>query len=213
MNFELALTEAKVKPHQVTTLHLLVAFTLMGGGAIAIVAHVYSGFLNQIFHNAAQWLGSALVACGLILLVAVISFNKKLLQPEVNNKLRLVEFLVIGCLSVLLLFVQWKIAAGVFGVLAACLAFAMYWERTGQKKLSVELNKDGIKLPVTSRRRHLAWRDVESVLLRFGVLTIDCVDNYLFQWDVAGASFSKEEFESWCSEQVELNKNKRIKDW
>ncbi len=213
MNFKLALMEAKVKPHQVTTLHLLVAFTLMGGGAIAIVAHTYTGFLNQIFPNAAQWLGSVLIVTGLILLLCVIFMNKKILQPGVNNMLRVVELLVIAALALLLLFVKWKVAAAVFGVLAACLLFAIFWERSGQQKLSVELSPDGIKLPVTSRRRSLEWKDVELVLLRFGVLTIDCADNYLFQWDVSSVGFNKEEFEHWCSEQVELNKNKRVKDW
>ena len=62
------------------------------------------------------------------------------------------------------------------------------------------------------RRSSLAWNEIEQVILRFGILTIDCTDNHLYQWNVNTPDFSKEELEAYCTKQVMENKGKKS-DW
>jgi len=71
----------------------------------------------------------------------------------------------------------------------------------------------GIALPANVRLRFVAWPEIEKVLLRYGVLTIDCADNKLLQLDVAQPTFSAESFEQYCDEKVEEGKKKRHEEW
>jgi len=53
---------------------------------------------------------------------------------------------------------------------------------------------------------------IDQVLLRYGVLSIDCIDNKLFQFDVSSNTADAELFEAFCKAQVENNIGKRKTD-
>lgn len=203
MRFVLPLTEEKVKPHQVTALHLLCATAYIGAGAI------FFRYIERI-----QWWGLALLLMGIALAITVITRNKWIVQQKVTRMFRVFELLVLLCLAAYSAMQQWKVPMGMFGVLSAAVLFGIYWENADGNKLNVTLNETGAKLPLTSRRRSIAWWEIEKVIYRYNVLTIDCTNNQLYQWDIETIDFDTEIFEGWCNKMIEDNIEKRVKnDW
>jgi hypothetical protein len=96
--------------------------------------------------------------------------------------------------------------------LVAAIVFGLFWERASGNKLFIHVDEDGIRLPVTAKRRFIPWTEVEEIIYRFGTLSIECVGNHLYQWNIALADFDNEIFEAFCIAQVEGNRGKRRND-
>jgi len=155
-----------------------------------------------------------LLIAGLLLLGVTIVKNKWLTTTKANLVARVLELLIALCVAALSLFQQWKFPLGIFSVLSAAILFALFWERAAGQTLVIQIDETGIKLPVTSRKRFIAWVEVEDVVLRYGTLSIECLENRLYQWDIADNNVDSEPFMAYCTAQVEANKGKRAKnDW
>lgn len=203
MNFELQLTEKKVKPHQVTTLHLLAGFSLMGAGA-----------LLYLFKKDIAAAGLATCIAGLAIFIIAVFRNKWLLRKTTNRIFRVIELVLLLSLTAYTGLHKWTPPAIMFGILSATVLFALFWENEKGTGLSILVDEAGIKLPVTSRKRNIDWHEVESALLRFGTLTINTADNRLYQWPVAEANFDTDAFNSFCKEQAAKGAADRKKyDW
>lgn len=200
MVYDLPLVEEKVKPHQVTTLHLVSSFAFIGAGAIIVIYN----------YTIPGW-GLALLLTGLLMLCMTIFKNKWLTGKKINPAFRVIELLIAIAFCSYSVIMQWKFPIVIFGGLCAALLFALYWERSAGNKLFVHIDDDGLRLPVV-RRRFIPWSEVENVVLRFGTITINCVDNHLFQWTIAEPGFDNEIFETYCKTKVEENVSKRRKD-
>ncbi len=200
MEYDLPLAEEKVKPHQVTTLHLVCALGFIGTGAIIAV-------YNYIIP---LW-GGALLFAGVLLLGLTIFKNKWVTSKEINPFLRIVELVIALVVAIYSAIQHWKFPTGMFGALSAGLLFALYWERRAGSTLYVHIDDSGLRLPVV-RQRALAWTEVDQVVFRFGTLTINTADNHLFQWNVALPDFDNEIFEAYCSAKIEENRPKRRND-
>ncbi len=192
MNYELPVAGKKVKPQQVTALHLFSALAFIGTG---IIIYVYN-------FDITYW-GLALLIVGLILATITVGKNKWLTQPKINFIFRVVEFLISASILTLSLVEQWKFPIGMFSALSAALVFSVFWERNYKQQLYVQISEEGIRMPVTARKRFIKWSEVDQVLVRFGTLSIDCLDNKLFQLDVSGNSVNAQEIETYCNTQVE----------
>ncbi len=203
MVFELPLTEQRVKSHQVTALHLLVALASIGAGAV----------LSYFYDPAATW-GLVLLAVGVLLMLLAMFRNKWLLGKKVNRVVRVFELMIMLGLASFAAIQKWTPPAVMFSVLSAALLFAIIWENQGDSSLKIFVDEEGVKLPVTSRKRFVAWMDIDQLLLRFGTLTVNCSDNRLFQWTVGATDFDKQQFERFCEQQIEAGRAKRDKnDW
>ncbi|RYE23176.1 MAG: hypothetical protein EOP51_11400, partial [Sphingobacteriales bacterium] len=88
MVFELPLTEQRVKTHQVTALHLLVALAAIGAGAV----------LSHFYAPAAVW-GIAVLAAGVVLMLVAMFRNKWLLKKNTNRIVRVFELMAMLCLA------------------------------------------------------------------------------------------------------------------
>ena len=201
MVYDLPLDEVKVKPHQITTLHLLSALAFTGTGAIIFV-------YNYVI---TMW-GAALLAVGIILLALTIFKNKWVTRNKTSTILRIIELAIALTVGIYSATQHWKFPVVIFGILSASLLFGIYWERSIGGALFVHIDDSGIKLPVISRLRFLKWTEVEQVVLRFGALSINCVDNRFFQWSLSNNDIDPEIFEAYCSAQVEANRGKRRND-
>jgi hypothetical protein len=137
--------------------------------------------------------------------------NRWLQKPSVNKAFRILEL----CLTLLMLAgalaFKWWVPAAISGVLTAAVIFALYWENNSKRTLSIRVDDEGIKLPVTSRKRGISWSDVNNVLLRYGILTVDCADNSLYQWNVGKVSIDKDNFEAFCQAHIAKGMQQRSK--
>ena len=202
MVYDLPLAEEKVKPHQVTTLHLVCALGFIGTGAIIAIYN----FIIPLW-------GSALLAGGVLLLALTLFKNKWVTSKNTNPLVRIAELTIAITIAIYSAIQHWKLPTGMFAVLSAGLVFALYWERKAGGTLYVHVDDTGLRLPVV-RRRFLRWTEVDEVVYRFGTLTINTADNHLFQWNIADPDFDNEIFEAFCLAKIEDNRAKRRNnDW
>jgi hypothetical protein len=202
MEFNIPLQEEKIKPHQVTTLHMVCAMAFLGTGSIiAIYNYTIPGW------------GLALLLEGILLAGMTMFRNRTILDPKNNLTVRIIEFITAVVVVSYSFFQHWKVPEIIFGVLTASLAFAIFWERSKGEILYVNVSDDGISLPVTSRKRFVEWKEVENVVLRYGTLSVNCVDDRLFQWTTLPHSYKPLEIEQFSEEQVEKHKQEKEEDW
>jgi hypothetical protein len=208
MNFRLPLVEEKLKRQQVIALHLIVSFVLIASGAFAFL---YQYFLTNIppekrvkvieMPFSLQW-GAFILLAGFALLALIIFKNSLLMNQSKNVMFRIVELLVMVGFGAFAVINSYWMPAAIFGIVAGAIVFSLFWEGSRDNTLYIDINERGIKLPITSRRRQLSWEEINQVLFRFGILTIDCEDNRLFQWNIRETALDKEKFEQFCKEQV-----------
>ncbi len=201
MVYDLPVEDEKVKPHHITTLHLICSLAFMSAGAI----------IFRYNFDITIW-GLSLLLAGVLLLLVTIFKNKRIISKKVNPQVRFIELLISVTMAVYSAIQGWRFPTGIFSVLSAAIVFAIYWERAGGSAPAIHIDDDGIRLPVTSRKRFLKWAEVEEVVMRFGTLSINCVDNRLFQWNIPGSEVDIETFEAYCAAKVEENISKRISD-
>ncbi|HRO42638.1 MAG TPA: hypothetical protein PL009_07370 [Flavipsychrobacter sp.] len=217
MVFELPLTEEKVKRQQVIALHLIVTFTLVATGAFLLLIQYLLNSLSGSQREAFTMLsfpsacGAVTLLAGATLLVLLISKSRWIMEKKTNRVLRIIELGILLCFASFAAMNDLVMAAIVYGIVAAAILFAFYWESISDNTLYIHVDERGIKLPLTSRKRFLEWWEVEIVLLRFGVLTIECCDNRLFQWNIKAINFDKESFQRFCHERIANSKEKRTK--
>ncbi len=197
MEYQLQLADEKVKPHQITTLHLVCSFAFLGAGAIITIYN----------YTIPVW-GLALLLVGIALLALTIFRNSWVNDKKVNPALRIIELVIAITFTVYSLLMQWKFPIVIYGGLSAALLFALFWERKAGSKLYIYVDDDGLRLPVV-RRRFIPWSEVEVIVLKYGTLTINCLDNHLFQWSVSVPEINVDAFDAFCSTKVEESIEKR----
>ncbi len=201
MAFDIPIIEEKIKPHQITSLHLVCALAYIVAGTIIVVYN----------YTIPQW-GALMLAAGLILLGTTIIKNKWILTSQNNIIIRVIEFLITVSFAVYSFLLQWKFPTLIFGVLSAVLLFAIFYERTASVSLFVCFADDGIHLPATSRKRFISWTEIEEVIFRYYTLSIDCTDNKFFQWTTKDININNIEFDAFCTNKIEESMDKRIKN-
>lgn len=224
MNFEIPLSAQKVKPHQVTALHLIIALALIGGSAIALMlnntvielpdgtsADVQKVTIEKF--DLIDLSSTVTLLIGTFILFSALFRNRWLTSTTVNRTYRIIELAVLAIICACLLFLEFTIPALLFGILAATVIFALSQEKNEDKYVTVLVDDTGIHLPGL-RNKYIRWTETEQVLLRHGALTINCVDNRLYQYVTSAHTIDKEVFEAYCSSQIEAAKADRKKyDW
>lgn len=220
MTFDIPLAEQKVKPHQVTALHLVAGFALLGASALAFLLNnlTLPGINGKPIHFGSPAFGwvdgfiAVAIILSLVIIISALFRNKWLRSAKVNMAFRLIELLAAVVAAIYLLSIELNTPAAIFGVLAATIAYSLFLENSNAKSLFVTINEQGIKLPFASRRRNLNWVEVDQVLLRHGNLTINCANNRMYQWTAGQHDIDIETFEAFCNALIEAGKKKRVTD-
>lgn len=202
MSFLLPLTENRVKPHQITALHLILALAFAGTGAVFFWIYQLS-----------IW-GIGLMVLGGLLLIVSLFTNRWLLRPSINRTLRLGELMV--ALSVLSYAAinQMYFPLVMYALFGGALLYALLSEGNKSNKQAIQVTIDKIKLPISSRRKSIEWYEVETVILRYGTLTVNCVDGRMFQWTIGLYDFDDSDFKDFCDVQVkEAMKDRTKNNW
>lgn len=221
MIFEIPLAEQRIKPHQVTALHLMTGFALIASGAFITVAFMAlmikpfswepiteKGDINIHSFLLPEYL---LIIAGIIILFAAMFRNKWLLQPRINKAFRIIELILCAVIAGYSVFTGAYVLTGIFGILSLGIIYAFVAE-AAKRGPTIIIDDTGIKLPFTSRRRNIKWTETQKVLLRHGALTVNCVDSSLYQWMTASNDINADEFETYCTAEIEAARKHRDKD-
>ncbi len=225
MAFEIPLATQNVKPHQVTALHLLASLAFIGMASITMLLNNMVIELPDALPAAVQQeqidvfdavdLGCTIVLLlGSFIFVSTLFRNRWVTKVPNNNIFRLVETYLSLAIAAYLFYRGWNVPSAVFAVLTTALAFAKYAERGKLKHKHVDFTDNGIKLPLGLRNNSLKWAEVTSVLLRHGTLTINTINNKLYQWMTAPNNVDATDFEAYCNTLIEAaKKDRKNYDW
>ncbi|MEZ5018213.1 MAG: hypothetical protein R2800_14235 [Flavipsychrobacter sp.] len=222
MNFELPLREERVKPHQITTLHFIVGFALIGISAFMMaVYYLLGGVLSKVnigfgesgsTYPPEAYIGIVFLLVGIFLLYITRFKHSWLLQPSNNKKVRIAELVIIIFAAAYSFVLGFNVAFAIYGILAAALFFALFWENNSSISNAIEIADEGVKLPANSKRRKIKWREIENVIYKYNTLTINTVDGRLYQWTIKKTDINQEAFDTFCFAQVKAAEKDRVTD-
>lgn len=214
MTYSFSIPAARVRPHQSLALHLMLAIVLFATGVLCIGLYWFTSVSPRFATRIATFgiLGGICFIAALVVGILAMRSRRKN-QPA----LRLVEGVVLTLGAVVFIRNGWVAPAALFGVLGV-LVFLIHGLETaaGTRRSTLVIDDAGVHRPFSLRTRHLAWHELKAVLLRRGILTIDCLDNRLYQYQVpqAGTANDAASFEAWCAERIRESAPKRSKsDW
>jgi len=156
---------------------------------------VFLSSLSQIFVAFAQTVSlkrfESLGCLAMIILMLVVSRGHKF-----NFKDRDHAISIAYSISAILWF-SWKLYVPAIMLLVI---FFLYTIAT--RKFQVYINKKAVYY-ATFPKRKIAWADLNNVLMKDGLLTIDFKDNRLLQSEIEGDDFFDEkEFNEFCRKQI-----------
>jgi len=217
MEFKIALEEERVRRGHIVTLHLIVVFALIITGAFLLIIQYMLNSLDGAGRASLTpltipaGLGAGVLAGGLLLLGLTIFKSNLLLERGPGRVIRISELLLMGAFAGLSFWKGLQIPGIIYTIISLSVLYALISEGRADSTLYVVADKKGIRLPVTSRKKFLQWWEVENVLVRFSILTIDCHDNRLFQWNISDRNFDRESFQRFCGEKIAESRELRKK--
>ncbi len=168
---------------RMTTLHLMLAFVLCGLGAGCLVLYWFTT-VSPKFTTAFRpflLLGISSLLVGLVI-TAIAIFNKGwLMQGKRSTALRVAEVLIlVSAGATFAIAGQWRPAA-MFGIIAIAVVVATLWESRKPAAQEAMISELGIILPKGGLPKTYRWTEIEAVLLRHGILSIELSGNRLLQ--------------------------------
>lgn len=152
---------------------------------------------------------------GLLLILISIFLNKKIIQGKGNFVLRTLELIAFATIVTYSLYQRWYLPAAYSGAALIGIVLAYYWERSGHKNRLAMFSDAGVRISGLGSKSQMSWQDLNRIMLRHRILTVDCRDNKLFQLEIESlpAHFNPEDFEAYCHIQIEAKKHLHNKEW
>lgn len=220
MQFILPLEEDNRTLRHATTLHVMLAFLLFGIGVAGISMFfgftvMSRDFITNGAYNSFLYFGIACMLVSIALLLLTF-FQKTWLRQKQNNLIfRIVELVLLAGSSVLFFTSGSRMPALLFALMSAVVVFAILRERRAGIAGNVVIEESGITISSDARTRRLPWQEIDAVLLRFGILTIECAGNRLIQRNIQHHHTPPEAaLSSFCNEKIAAGKaNRPANDW
>lgn len=215
MQFEIPIEDARGKRSYILLLHIVACFLLIITGIMEVILYVMfsKAAADKFSYFYLLKSGGIVTSClGIILLCLLIFKNKWFSRQNFNRAIRIIEFLIFGTFSLLAWRLDVHYPAAMFGIIAFILLLALFWESASSGRV-VRFNEQSILVPTSYGSQSLHWYEVQQVILRYGILTIDCVDNRLLQWNIRHATIDDVSFQEFCHAKIAASAKERSKVW
>lgn len=208
--YKIKIKNTLLKNNQVTSLHIMVALIFIILGALAIAVPGRFAPEADVY---IKTIGAVILITGISLIVVTMFFNKKIIQTKYNKIIRYIELTLLIGLMIYTLKNQWYLPfAYVLSTLLG-IVFAILWEKYAEKDHYINITEEDIIIPGFFKNKHLAWSEIGRVLLKHGLITIDCRNNKLYQFPALEHSGTKEEIERFSKERIEAEKGNYDANW
>lgn len=201
---------------RMTTLHVMLALVLCGIGAGSLVLYWFT-IVSPNFskpYTPFVVLGVFSMLVGLAIIAAAIFYKSWLRAGKRSIGLRLIEIVVVAGASLTFAFAGQGRPAILFAVIAAAILVAAIWEMRKPAAPLAVIDEKGIRLPRGGVVRLLPWSEVDKVLVRHGILSIELSGNRLLQRNLQpGSRAEAAAIEAYCSEQAAAAATTRSADW
>ena len=218
MQFELSLAgEDRASTRRMTTLHLMLAFVLCGLGAGCLVLYWFTAVSPKFSSAYSPFavFGTGSMLAGALIAAVSIFYKNWLLKGKRSLLLRVFEVGIIGGGAILFYLADQRIPAGIFGIVAVMIALAVFWEARSPASQIVIIDETGVNMPKGAMSRLIRWSEVESVLLRHSILSIELTGNRLMQRSVTNTSIDSQALETYCTGMIRQYDKQRAAnaDW
>ncbi|MBS1615084.1 MAG: hypothetical protein JST06_03100 [Bacteroidetes bacterium] len=201
---------------RMTTLHLMLALVLCGIGAGSFVLYWFTTISPNFKHAYKPfiWLGILSFLLGLGIFAAAIFYKNWLREGKRSLSLRILEVIAVLGASGTFAFAGQAKPAVLFGIIALAIFVAALWELRKPAAPQALINEQGIRLPKGGIIRLLPWTEIDRVLVRHGILSIELEGNRLLQRNLLpGVSNDAKSIEDFCKEKSAEALQKRVPDW
>ncbi len=206
--------ETGFQTRRVTTLHLSLAFTLGSLGLCCMLLYMFTAS-SHIF-STAYWysslpagfrsantsfaiFGACALAAATGIAVTAIRRRDWLRVGRRNAMLRFIEVILLVLACALFARAQQKFPAAIFGVLALFVSAVGLWEMRSQAAPLAIMNESGVRLPKGGFTKSYSWKEIETIRLRHGILSVELSGNRLVQRSLRDeAQFDGEAVEAFC---------------
>ncbi|RYZ56122.1 MAG: hypothetical protein EOP49_01180 [Sphingobacteriales bacterium] len=208
MNFKIPLVEERVKRKHEVTLHLIVAFTLLATGSFLLITQFLLNSLSGTQRTAIipftlpAAAGAVIILAGLALVGVLVFRNHLVTDRKTGAAIKTAQLITLIVFCAFAFSYRFFIPGTIYCLIALSLVFSFLWEYTAEDQLYLTVDDKGIRLPVSSRKRLLRWGEIKQVMLKFGIITIDCNDNRLFQWNITPSAFNNEDLQQFCDKNI-----------
>lgn len=199
-----------------TTLHIMLALVLCGIGAGSLVLYWFTTVSPKFSkpHTPFIVLGACCLLVGIAIIAISIFYKNWLHSGRRNLRLRILEIACVAGACLTFALAGQTRAAMLFGIMAVAILAAVIWELRKPAEAQVLIDEKGIRMPRSGIMRLLPWSDVEKVLVRHGILSIELQGNRRVQLQLKpGSQPDAAAIETYCTEKAAEGAVARSNDW
>ena len=207
--YEIPIQNQLLKTNQITAMHMMVAiiFIILGAITSSVPKDIVASY--DIYINI---YGYIILLLGILIIILSIFFNKKIIQSKYNSILRYIEVIVLISILIYTFINSWYLPFTYATTTLLGVIFAIIWEHHGKKQHAIKLDKDGLYIPKFLRQQKLNWHEIERLMIKHGLVTIDCRNNKLYQFQLTNNDI-KEEVSTYAQQKIEENESKYDAGW
>jgi len=195
MNYQIPIKTEGPKRNHVLAFHIFSGLLFIAIGAVAFlsplvlgVAQANQGDLN-IIYNMINWIGLAYVILGFVIILLTIMRSKKILRTKENMLLRIIEISGLAIIVLYSILQQWWLPAAYSGAGLAGLILGLYFEYGNKAKKYLIIDDNGILIQKSGMSKKILWQDINNIIYKNKIFTIDCRDNKLFQLNIPDTDY------------------------
>jgi hypothetical protein len=194
-----------------TTLHLMLAFVLCGLGAGCFVLYWFTAVSPKFTAAYRPFAGFGIASLVTGIAIASISafYKNWLLKGKRSLLLRIGEVALLAGGCAVFFMAGQNLPAGIFGIVAGMIAIAAVWEARTPGAQNIIINSTGISIPNGATTKLLRWSEVESLLLRHSILSIELSGNRLMQRSIKTDDTDSTSLELFSAENIQLHAKER----
>jgi len=209
---QILLEGRQLKRNQITGMHLMVGFLLIG---IGMVTWLVPNSVKQTELQFLNYVGLGYALLGLLIVITCIFFNRKVIQTKANSILRIVEILALLIILIYAGVKQWYLPLAYSATALTGIILAYFFEQNHKKDKVVSFNENGIHIPGLGRHSNAPWEEVKNIILKHNILTVDFMNNKLYQANISKNNklIDYEILNGYIRTQIDANKHKYRADW
>lgn len=197
-----------------TTLHFVIAISLLAIGIVSLgfawFAIIKKEEVPQELIPGFSTMGWISMTAGMVIILLTVMRKRWLRQQRNSASLHSVEVTMLAVIAAFFAWKQLMIPASIFAFMTLASAASILWRRRQRiGPVDTRITEDGVHLSGGKNNKTLKWWQIEKVMLRHGVLTIEVVENRVYQRHVQPVHFDLEEFEHFCTAHIMASEAKR----
>lgn len=210
--YQIYLEGRQLKRNQITGIHLMVGFLLIG---IGMVTWMVPNSVKQTALEFLNYVGLSYAFFGFAIILICIFFNKKIIQSKANTALRIFEIIALGLMLAFSIYKKWYLPVGYSTTALLSIILAYYFEMNNKKERKATFNEKGIRIPGLGRHTNTRWSEIKNIIIKNNILTVDFRNNKLYQTHLSknNDALDIEALTSFATAQIKQNADNYKADW